>query len=98
MRTVPLDGAVHFHQTEPVSMPTPPCIGSPFSRVAATLVPVADVVQPERTAADEKASFEGAAPAGCASKRAARITASAPGAANLPLTPNISASRDRAHL
>src|SRR2546430_684224 len=94
MRAVPLDGAVHFHQTEPVSMVTPPCIGSPGSRVAATFVPVAEVVQPESAGAAEKASFDGAAPARVAAVSVTRTPAIAASAASLPPTPNVSPRRN----
>src|SRR3954452_9918742 len=88
MRAVPLDGAVHFHQTEPVSIVTPPCIGSPVSRVAATLVPVAEVEQPLSGVAAENASFDGAASASCVSPSASTTAPNTASAATLPPTPN----------
>src|SRR4051794_35764994 len=91
----PLCGAVPFHHTEPVSIVTPPCIGSPVSRVAATFVPVAVAVEPDNSAAAENASFVGAAAASWVTANATGITANAASAVTLPLTPTIPLPSER---
>src|SRR5829696_1692162 len=58
--TVPVEGAIHFHQTDEPPSP-PPCHGSSVSFVASTDEALVDVGSPLRRIAFAKRSFAGAA-------------------------------------